>query len=246
MIYYVKQLLVVVFLCCFTSSVIAQKDMIIMRDGNIHRDVKVQMTTTDSTYYLRNNDKEKRQYSAFNDMIYLIKYEKRGNVYFSLEGKQFTGDIGSRHSDDATTIYLLEGREISAYNLIISEDKITYQTGKKKKSPQVTMSKDDIFMICYPDGTRDIINDFSIVIQRREQELERERLKAEEERLVREATMFPKVGWLTTITGKQYTVTVIAEKNGIYTFTREDLDPSPLFQIKKENISELEVKYEGL
>lgn len=224
----------------------AQRDMIIQRDGVVHSKIKVLATTTDSTYYQTKLDKKVVSSSVSNVMIYLIKYQKRGNVYFTLEGKQFTGDIGSQAPHDATAIYLLEGRELWGYNLIASEDKITYQMGKKKNSQQITMSKDDIFLILYPDGTRDVVNDFSVVQKQREAELERERQKAEAEKRAREAAMFPKVGKMKTVTGKEYTVTIVSENDGVYVFTKDDIKVSPLFQIKKKYVSELDVKYKGL
>ncbi len=223
----------------------AQRDLIILRDGIVHENVKVLATTTDSTFYQQKVGKKMVETSIGNEMIYLIKYQKRGNVYFTLDREQFSGDVGSSMPNDATAIYLLEGRELWGYNLITSKDEVTFQTGKKKKSQMYSIPKDSIFIILYPDGTRDVMNDFSIVEKRREAELEEARKRAEAERIAMEATMYPKVGRLKTITGKEYQVTILADVDGMYYFTRNDTKPSPVYQIKKTNVSEIDAKYKG-
>jgi len=223
----------------------AQRDRLILRDGAVIGNVRVLATTTDSTLYQEKAGKRTVESSISNDMIYLIKYQKRGNVYFTLDGKQFTGDIGSSMPGDATAIYLLEGRELWGYNLIVSQNEVSYQASKKRKSEQYTIPKDSIFLILYPDETRDVLNDFSVMQERHEAELERERQRAEAERIAREAAMFPKAGRLRTVTGKQYQVTIVAESDGVYVFTRDDEKASPVYKIRKENVSELDVKYIG-
>ena len=131
---YLRWSAILVVVLTFAIPSYAQRDLIILRDGIVHENVKVLATTTDSTFYQQKVGKKMVETSIGNEMIYLIKYQKRGNVYFTLDREQFSGDVGSSMPNDATAIYLLEGRELWGYNLITSKDEVTFQTGKKKKS----------------------------------------------------------------------------------------------------------------
>ncbi len=119
--------------------------------------------------------------------VYMIKYEKRGNLYINTEGKRISGEF-AKIQKDATLIYLVNGGEIQAYNTMIANDVITYQAEKPKgknvlsflkKSDDnnltqelITLPFSEVFLIKYPDGSKDIITD--LVNYKKEQEVKEE------------------------------------------------------------------------
>lgn len=212
----------------------AQKDKIVFRDGTI-RDCKLMMVTADSTVFTADG----HRVGVHNTEVYMVKYDKRGNVFYTDSGEQFSGEGDGKVPGAAAAIYLTSGKEIVAYNLMMGVDNVTYQTGKKKNSPTETVAKDDIFMILYQDGTRMIINDFGSAEARRAAREEAARLKAEEERLAAMRAQYPKDGTLLTVTGKRLNVTVVSEDDYEYMYKRRDLQNSPVFQIKKIYVTDL-------
>ncbi len=212
----------------------AQRDKVILRDGTV-RECKLEMVTTDSTVFTADG----RRVSIHNTEVYMVKYDKRGNVFYTDDGEQFSGEGDGKVPGAAAAIYLAQGKEIVAYNLMMGVDQVTYQTGKKKNSPTETVAKDDIFMICYHDGTRTIVNDFGSVQERKRAREEAARRKAEEERLAALRAQYPKDGTLLTVTGKRLNVTVVSEDDTEYMFKRRDIQNSPVFQISKTYVTDL-------
>ncbi|MDO4161369.1 MAG: LysM peptidoglycan-binding domain-containing protein, partial [Prevotellaceae bacterium] len=66
-------------------------------------------------------------------------------------------------------VYLVSGKEIQAYNLQVVENQVLYQEkegksglfGGSKHSPVISLNTDDVFMIKYKDGTKDILTAFA-------------------------------------------------------------------------------------
>lgn len=98
--------------------------------------------------------------------IYMIKYAKRGNVFFTKEGNRKTGEVNEADSR-ATLIYTTDYREIPAYDLEFDVDKIIYRSQKAdKKNPQPArhvLGLFQVFMIIYPDGTSEIVTELDKV-----------------------------------------------------------------------------------
>ena len=108
----------------------------------------------------------------------MLKFKTRGNVVFNANGERIL--TTSEHTEipkDAIVVYYKDGREVPAYNLTMDANTVSFKTSKKGKDRPIFSPKDEVFMIRYPDGTRDILTDLMA-----EEQLERER-KAEEERL---------------------------------------------------------------
>lgn len=141
-----------------------QNDIILLRDGTSIQ-AKVQQISGKSVKFKNESSGVKLDELPVTD-IYMIKYAKRGNVFFTKEGNRKTGEeheIDSR----ATVIYTTDYREIPAYDLEFDVDKIIYRSQKAdKKNPQPirhVMGLFQVFMIIYPDGTSEIVTELDKV-----------------------------------------------------------------------------------
>ena len=137
----------------------AQKDIIIKRDGS-ELQVKIMMVDTQETSYKLDDKKNSEELKIDNADIYMIKYEKRGNVFFSETGERFLGKDQGKLAKDAVMLYMKAGEEILAYELGMNTKMVNYKISKKKKAEPISVPKEKVFMIKYPDGTRDILTQF--------------------------------------------------------------------------------------
>ncbi len=167
--------------CLLALNMYAQDDRIILRNGQ-ELSVKITQIDIDKVYYQASNQKNALQEVLEFKDVYMLHTELRGNVYISIDGKRRTGE---KHKLDpkATLIYLVDGGEIPGYDVELNEDgmlcfmrEIPILQGTKKKKifhrVPATLAATDVFMIKYPDGTRDIINRF-------EEKVEQENLKGD-------------------------------------------------------------------
>lgn len=116
--------------------------------------------------------------------IYMIKYEDRGNQYFLPDGTRKSGEK-QKVDKSADIIYLIDGAEIPAWNIVIDSDRITYHTSKDKKkarSFEANVALNAVFMILYSDGSCDIINDLD-AMKAKEEEKQLEKVSEPEARL---------------------------------------------------------------
>lgn len=153
------------FLLALPIVLFAQEDEIILRNGGM-KYVKVVMVNGDKLIY-RASEKptDPEQEMELKD-IYMIHYKTRGNVYIKEDGKRVNGERQERHNN-ADLIYLVQGREIVAYNVQVIGDDVTYQEKQKSKKknlfaptklvPGASFTTAEVFMIKYADGTREII-----------------------------------------------------------------------------------------
>ena len=156
-----KWTLLLLFLVFCPLWTYAQRDLIILRDGSERR-VKIVMVKNDNTLFATDK-KSSIQESIPNKDIYMIKYDKRGNVFFTENGERFSGTDDAKIPSNATAIYLLRGEEIIGYNVEMDADKVSFTKTKKEGKDASTINKSDIFLIVYPDETRELLNDFAII-----------------------------------------------------------------------------------
>ncbi len=141
----------------------AQKDLIILKNGREVNASIVQVNDRQVVYRLtsKKNDPE---LSMDNSEVYMIHFSKRGNVYINSEGKRITGE-NHQLPKDADIIYLIEGKEIPAYDVKVYDSYVTYlnkkHTNKKVVPVAEVIQRNQIFLIKYTDGTIDLINDLS-------------------------------------------------------------------------------------
>lgn len=157
-----KPLLAIIFSTCMPVMAMAQGDLVIFRDGS-EKSVKVIQVADKRVTYLPQGKKDAQEMYADPKDIYMIHFKERGNVYITPEGKRVTGE--NRKTDkEADIIYMVEGKEIQAYELQVLENVIVYKAEKPKKKQYVaptTIGKEEVFMIKYKDGTKDMMTDLS-------------------------------------------------------------------------------------
>lgn len=164
-----KNRVLIMFVAFSLSISCFAQDFIIFRDGT-ERSGKIIQVDNDRTLYkamlykktMGRKIEVTRQVD--NKRIYMLKYKTRGNVFFNLNGERiFNSTAGVvKPARNAILIYLREGREIQAYNVNMNDVGLVFQESNKKKAPLRSVNKQDVFMIKYPDGTKDILTDFGI------------------------------------------------------------------------------------
>lgn len=185
----IKHILTLMLVAHASTTVIAQDDLIIYRNGT-EKAVRIIMVSGNDLTYSEFSKGGPEQKESLKD-IYMLRYAKRGNVYITDDCKRITGE-NQKHDKNADIIYLINGKEILAYNLMILEDKIIYEEkgktnlfGKKtdrNDAGSKMLNLSEVFFIKYKDGTKDIINDIS-----HEAIEAKERAKREEEERIRQA-----------------------------------------------------------
>lgn len=223
-----------------------QKDMIILRTG---LDFYGKIVLVSDRTIFKNTNGEQQEIP--NRDLYMIKYDKRGNVFFTETGERITDtDSNGKIPKGCSAIYLIEGKEIIATNVSIDVDKVTFTPIQKKsaveaflslskKEPAVSMPKDQIFLIRHQDGTKDLITDFQTLKKREAEELERERIQEEAAKREKWLKSFPKSA--TIITKKEVVINaeVLSDDGNIVTYKRKSMDNSPIFTMEKENIQDV-------
>lgn len=160
----------------FSLSLYAQ-DAIIFRDGRV-KSVKIIQTNNDKILFKESGNKNASEEYVENTKVFMLKFKTRGNVVFNANGERIlAASETTQIPKDAIVVYYKDGREVPAYNLTMDANTVSFKTSKKGKDRPIFSPKAEVFMIRYPDGTRDILTDLMA-----EEQLERER-KAEEERL---------------------------------------------------------------
>lgn len=94
------------------------------------------------------------------DEVYMIRTSKRGTT-FIVDGKRVIRESVDIDKD-ADIIYLLEGKEIPAYNISLDNDIISFNRHKKARKAfsdigQYYIGK--VFMVRYSDGSKDIFTE---------------------------------------------------------------------------------------
>lgn len=158
-------LIVVSLIFAFSDSFAAKKviklgqyDVIVLRDGTEVISKIIQVDDTDVMFVpILGEGTEKLELGQ----VYMLKFEKRGNVYITLDGKRKTGE-NQKIAKGADVIYLVSGKEIPGYEVQVNENKITYLPNPRKNKNAIPIAEvlkpEEVFMIVYSDGTKDIIN----------------------------------------------------------------------------------------
>lgn len=168
-----KNLICFILLSCCALGV-AAKDLVMLRNG-LELQVYVVQVGNDKVVYKNSNKGDATSELIDVKDVYMIFYEKRGIVYFTLEGKRVSEDIITtkllKKKDDAPAkVYLMKGKIIPAYNLQILENQIVFDRvvtikrsflSSKKEMSRMELHKDEVFLIKYKDGTKDIITEFA-------------------------------------------------------------------------------------
>ena len=232
-----KWALLLLFLVFCPLLTCAQRDLIILRDGSERR-VKLVMVKNDNTLFATDK-KSLVQESIPNKDIYMIKYDKRGNVFFTENGERFSGADDAKIPSNATAIYLLKGEEIIGYNVEMDADKVSFTKTKKEGKDASTINKSEIFLIVYPDETREMLNDFVTVRRMREEALAEKKRLEEEARLAELRSRYPKDAMIKTVKNVAINVSLLSETDEFVTYKKANQDNSPIYHMNRANIKEL-------
>lgn len=145
-------------------STAAQNDRIIFRNGR-EADVNIIQVNDRQVIYSDSGKKGATEYTTDNTDIYMLRFAKRGNVYITKDGKRVTGE-NTTLPKDADIVYLVSGRELPAYELRVTEDRVTFLPKKNKNKKVIPIAevypRSDVFMIKYSDGTTDVLTDITL------------------------------------------------------------------------------------
>lgn len=165
-----KTLIAVIALLFALPAVSVASDRIILKNGQEYN-VKLVQITDEKVVYSELTTSTLIQNEVPSKDVYMVYIEKSGNVYFTAEGKRITGESQKADIQKYDVIYLVKGGEISVEKVRITNDFIVYTPKGKKsrlsfhsrgKSNDFVLEKQDVFMIRYKNGMRDIITSIEV------------------------------------------------------------------------------------
>lgn len=242
----------VIFIGAMLASLqsIAQ-DAIIFRDGRV-KSVKIIQTNNDKTLFKESGNKKASEEFVENTKVFMLKFKTRGNVVFNANGERIL--TTSEHTEipkDAIVVYYKDGREIPAYNLTMDASVVSFKTSKKAKDRPIFSPKSEVFMIRYPDGTRDILTNLAVAEQQqREHEEEEARLKAQREAEVADtikaaaieeaaSTTNPKKATIVTKKGVRMKVWVCSDTATMVSYKKVNSAKAAIFNMSKAKIKNI-------
>ena len=243
-----RQIFILIMLASCVSSIFAQKDIIMKRDGSEMQVRVVQINSKSVVYNLESkHDKEDKQMD--NSEIYMIKFQNRGNVFFTEQGNRFNGEGDGKVPKKSTVVYLTKGQELVVFDLMMDTNKLSYKLSKDKDAPTNYTPKYQVFMIVYPDGTKDIITEF---IQKKQDlpKVENQKEPKQEAKPQKEDVVPPVPQSQTkTNSGEAVILTdgsnvikamVIKEDEKTISFYRKGFLQGPLYQIGKQHVKRVD------
>lgn len=243
----------VIFIGAMLASLqsIAQ-DVIIFRDGRV-KSVKIIQTNNDKTLFKESGNKKASEEYVENTKVFMLKFKTRGNVVFNANGERIL--TTSEHIEipkDAIVVYYKDGREIPAYNLTMDASTVSFKTSKKNKNRPIYSPKSEVFMIHYPDGTRDILTNLAVEEQQQQQEREAEeaRLKAQREAEVADSikaavieeaasTTSPKKATIVTKKGIRMKIWVCSDTATMVSYKKVNSAKAAIFNMSKAKIKNI-------
>lgn len=241
-------LLLLAFIPC-----VAQ-DAIIFRDGRV-KSVKIIQTNNDKTLFRESDNKKAPEEYVENTKVFMLKFRTRGNVVFNSNGERILATSEpTQIPKDAVVVYYKDGREVPAYNLTMDANVVSFKTDKKTKDRPVFSPKSEVFMIRYPDGTRDILTNLAVEEQQqREREAEEARIKAQREAekaeeadsikaaVTEEAASAtnPKKATIITKKGVRMKVWVCSDTATVVSYKKVNSAKAPIFNMSKAKIKNI-------
>lgn len=242
----------VIFIGAMLASLqsIAQ-DAIIFRDGRV-KSVKIIQTNNDKTLFKESGNKKASEEYVENTKVFMLKFKTRGNVVFNANGERIL--TTSEHIEiprDAIVVYYKDGREVPAYNLTMDTSTVSFKTSKKAKDRPIFSPKSEVFMIRYPDGTRDILTNLAVEEQQQqEREAEEARLKAQRETEVADSikaavieeavsTTNPKKATIVTKKGVRMKVWVCSDTATMVSYKKVNSAKAAIFNMSKAKIKNI-------
>lgn len=227
------------------------QDAIIYRDGRV-KEVKIIQTNNDKTLFKEAGNKHAAEEYVDNKQVFMLKFKTRGNVVFNANGERILATSERiQIPKDAVVVYYKDGREMPAYNLTMDANVVSFKLNKKAKYKPIYSAKSEVFMIRYPDGTRDILTNLAVEEQhQREREAEEARLKAQREAVVadsiKQATVEaaasatnPKKATIITKKGMRMKVWVCSETDSMVSYKKTNSSKAAIFNMSKAKIKSI-------
>lgn len=227
------------------------QDAIIYRDGRV-KSVKIIQTNNDKTLFRESDNKKAPEEYVENTKVFMLKFKTRGNVVFNSNGERILATSEpTQIPKDAVVVYYKDGREVPAYNLTMDANVVSFKTDKKTKDRPVFSPKSEVFMIRYPDGTRDILTNLAVEEQRqRERETEEERLKEQREAETADSIKAaateeaasatnPKKATIVTKKGVRMKVWVCSDTPTMVSYKKVNSAKAPVFNMSKAKIKNI-------
>ena len=245
-----KKIYAIISLLGISLDLYAQ-DAIIYRDGRV-KEVKIIQTNNDKTLFKEAGNKHAAEEYVDNKQVFMLKFKTRGNVVFNANGERIlTTSERIQIPKDAIVVYYKDGREVPAYNLTMDANVVSFKPNKKAKYRPIYSAKSEVFMIRYPDGTRDILTNLAVEEQRqREREAEEARLKAQREAVVadsiKQATVEtaasatnPKKATIITKKDMRMKVWVCSETDSMVSYKKTNSSKAAIFNMSKAKIKSI-------
>ena len=245
-----KKIYAIISLLGISLGLYAQ-DAIIYRDGLV-KEVKIIQTNNDKTLFKEAGNKHATEEYVDNKQVFMLKFKTRGNVVFNANGERIlTTSERIQIPKDAIVVYYKDGREVPAYNLTMDANVVSFKPNKKAKYRPIYSAKSEVFMIRYPDGTRDILTNLPVEEQhQREREAEEARLKAQREAVVadsiKQATVEaaasetnPKKATIITKKGMRMKVWVCSETDSMVSYKKTNSSKAAIFNMSKAKIKSI-------
>ena len=241
---------IILCLTIFNLKLHAQ-DAIIFRDGRV-KSVKIIQTNNDKTLFKESDSKNASEEYVENTKVFMLKFKTRGNVVFNGNGERIlTTSEHVQIPKDAIVVYYKDGREVPAYNLTMDANIVSFKTTKKAKDRPIFSPKSEVFMIRYPDGTRDILTNLAVAEQQqREREEEDARLKAQREAEVADSIKAaameeaasatnPKKATIVTKKGVRMKVWVCSDTPTMVSYKKVNSAKAAIFNMSKAKIKNI-------
>lgn len=245
-----KKIYAIISLLGISLGLYAQ-DAIIYRDGRV-KEVKIIQTNNDKTLFKEAGNKHAAEDYVDNKQVFMLKFKTRGNVVFNANGERIlTTSERIQIPKDAIIVYYKDGREVPAYNLTMDANVVSFKPNKKAKYRPIYSAKSEVFMIRYPDGTRDILTNLAVEEQRqREREAEEARLKAQREAVVADSikqvtveaaasATNPKKATIITKKGMRMKVWVCSETDSMVSYKKTNSSKAAIFNMSKAKIKSI-------
>lgn len=242
-----KKIYAIISLLGISLGLYAQ-DAIIYRDGRV-KEVKIIQTNNDKTLFKEAGNKHAAEEYVDNKQVFMLKFKTRGNVVFNANGERIlTTSERIQIPKDAIVVYYKDGREVPAYNLTMDANVVSFKPNKKAKYRPIYSAKSEVFMIRYPDGTRDILTNLAVEEQQqRKREEEEARLKAQKEAetadSIKAATVEaaasatnPKKATIVTKKGLRMKVWICSDTATMVSYKKANTAKAPVFNMSKAKI----------
>lgn len=229
----------------------AAQDAIIFRDGRV-KSVKIIQINNDKTLFKESGNKNAPEEYVENTKVFMLKFKTRGNVVFNANGERIL--TTSEHKEmpkGAIIVYYKDGREMPAFNLTMNASTISFKVSKKAKNRPICSPKSEVFMIRYPDGTRDILTNLAVAEQQqREREAEEARLKAQRETEIADSIKAadieeaasatnPKKATIVTKKGARMKVWVCRDTATMVSYKKVNSSKAAIFKMSKVKIKNI-------